>query len=360
MRIAFVLVSYRRDAPAGMERSVAALAAGLRQLGHQPFVLTAAAHPGDPATVPLPGVRLDLPADDEDLRSMLHTLPDLEDDLAELYRAHGIDLVCYVDALWGLGARAPQRSSARSTLTVHVVGDGPELPAALARNPHAVTAPSGTVLQQAAARGHDITRWQVVANGLLNPPPEVDGREALRVQGPVRLLARLGPEKGVAECLDALPAGFERPVQVALAAAGFEVDRGSQRRVFVDCRRIAAGRPAIDLCSALAWSRVDRFLAGASVVVVPSSAETFGLVALEAAAAGTPVVAFAVGNLPALLGDAAELVPLANGPDGLWRAVEVLLADPADYEARSTAGRALAPAHAPAVVADAWLAAVTG
>ena len=35
MNIAFVLLTYAADAPAGVERTVAALAEGLRRLGHR-------------------------------------------------------------------------------------------------------------------------------------------------------------------------------------------------------------------------------------------------------------------------------------------------------------------------------------
>ena len=50
-------------------------------------------------------------------------------------------------------------------------------------------------------------------------------------------------------------------------------------------------------------------LAGARVLAVPSVYEGFGYPPLEAMAAGTPVVATAVGSLPEVLGSAARLVP---------------------------------------------------
>src|SRR5260370_27450164 len=45
------------------------------------------------------------------------------------------------------------------------------------------------------------------------------------------------------------------------------------------------------------------YLSLASVCVVPSYSESFGLVALEAAACGTPVVAARVGGLPTIVKD---------------------------------------------------------
>lgn len=50
-------------------------------------------------------------------------------------------------------------------------------------------------------------------------------------------------------------------------------------------------------------------VAGARLLAVPSVYEGFGFPALEAMAAGTPVVATAVGSLPEVLGEAARFVP---------------------------------------------------
>ncbi len=65
----------------------------------------------------------------------------------------------------------------------------------------------------------------------------------------------------------------------------------------------------------------------ADLVVVPSYSESFGLVAIEAQACGTPVIAADVGGLPTAVGDAGLLV---DGHDTTqWAdAIELLLRDP--------------------------------
>ena len=56
-------------------------------------------------------------------------------------------------------------------------------------------------------------------------------------------------------------------------------------------------RPPVDQEQLADWFRA------ASVLVMPSYSESFGLVAIEAQAAGTPVLAAAVGGLPVAVGD---------------------------------------------------------
>jgi glycosyltransferase involved in cell wall biosynthesis len=67
-------------------------------------------------------------------------------------------------------------------------------------------------------------------------------------------------------------------------------------------------------------------LRGAAVVAYPSVYEGFGLVPLEAMAAGAPVVTTRAGAIPEVVGDAAELVDVGD-VDGLAGALARVLTD---------------------------------
>jgi len=79
--------------------------------------------------------------------------------------------------------------------------------------------------------------------------------------------------------------------------------------------------------------------AGASICVVPSLYEGFGLPVVEAMASGTPVIATDGGALPEVVGDAGVIVP-AGDAEALRQAIDALLRDGARARALAAAGLA--------------------
>ncbi|WP_102934194.1 glycosyltransferase family 4 protein [Streptomyces malaysiensis] len=84
---------------------------------------------------------------------------------------------------------------------------------------------------------------------------------------------------------------------------------------------------------------VPGLLSAADVAVLSSRWEARSLLAQEALHAGVPLVATAVGGVPELVGDAAELVPYGDS-EALADAVTGLLADPVRRVELTAAGRA--------------------
>jgi glycosyltransferase involved in cell wall biosynthesis len=157
------------------------------------------------------------------------------------------------------------------------------------------------------------------------------------------LVARLAPEKGVDVAIDAC-----RIAQVPLVVAG----EGPER---AELRRRAAGAE-VRFVGRVDDAELADLRAGAAVALAPSrSAETFGLAAAEAMAAGVPVAASRIGALPELVGEEG-LVP-AGDADALAAAIARLAGDRAAGERGRERVRALC---APEVVAGALAAAYDG
>ena len=162
-------------------------------------------------------------------------------------------------------------------------------------------------------------RIHVVHNALDAPVPEREAaatrlRALLGAESAdpiVTLVARLDPTKGQRELLAAAPAVLERTPAARFVFVGGEhephLEFAAQLR-----------REGEQLAEAVRFlgHREDAFevIAGSDVVVVPTivyrgfGRESFSLVALEAMAAGTPVVGYAHGGLPEVLADCGLLV----------------------------------------------------
>ncbi|MFI7104137.1 glycosyltransferase family 4 protein [Streptomyces sp. NPDC050161] len=364
MNVAFVLLTYNHDEPAGIERSIASLTRGLRGLGHRALIIAAGPGTGDdgPDLLRLATIALPRPAREEDLMAQLADPGPAATEVRQLLAAHDVDLVCWVDAVWGLGYLSPAPPAVRTALMVHVPRTDAPFRQSLHHRPDTVLTVSAFMLKELADAGVDTRCWHALPNALLHTAeaPSPAAREELRRRGPVRIVARAEPHKGIAELLGAFPAGLERPVQIVLAAAGFEYWPGMQDQVMDQCRALADNLPGVEIRPALPWQEVPPFLAQAAATVISStSPETFGNVAAEALLVGTPVVGYGLGHLPQLTGAAGRMTALEEGPTALWRALTELLEDHDGYHAAARQAPHQVAAHTPEAVAGAFVRATT-
>ncbi len=150
---------------------------------------------------------------------------------------------------------------------------------------------------------------------VLAPPVQVPDQAAAVESGSYALVvSRLAPEKGVDVAIDAC-----RIAGVPLVVAGDGPER--------DALRGRAGDREVRFAGRVDDTELQRLRAGAALALVPSrSAETFGMAAAEAMAAGVPVVASRVGALPELvdgagLVDPGDAIALAEAIGRRWRDV---------------------------------------
>lgn len=94
----------------------------------------------------------------------------------------------------------------------------------------------------------------------------------------------------------------------------------------------------VQFVSGISTEQMVQYYAQASIAVVPSVYEGFGLPAGEAMACGVPVVSTDGGALPEVVGDAGVIVPAKN-IDAMADAIAGLLRDPARRTALGEAGR---------------------
>lgn len=149
-------------------------------------------------------------------------------------------------------------------------------------------APSQFVRRRLVEWGIAADRTAVVRNFALPPPePSPIGAAGL-------FLGRLALGKGLRTLLDALRLAGDPPFDVI--GTGPEAQQ-------LEAQAVDLGLHNTRFHGYVAPAAVAGFLAAARYVVVPSEwEEVFGLAALEAMAAGRPVVASSVGGLPELVG----------------------------------------------------------
>ena len=203
--------------------------------------------------------------------------------------------------------------------------------------------PAGKV--DVVPNGVDAARWQV------GPDRVAAARRRCAADGPlVAYCGRLVHEKGVQDLLAAVPRLRRRHPGLRVVVAGTGPAEAELRE---RARALRLGR-AVAFAGFVADADLAALVAAADCAVVPSRYEPFGMVALEAGAAGTPVVAADVGGLAEVVADGRLGVRFPAGdPAALADAVSRLLADPELGRRLVRAGQAeLAAEHGWARVAE--------
>jgi D-inositol-3-phosphate glycosyltransferase len=192
----------------------------------------------------------------------------------------------------------------------------------------------------------DPDRIRVVAPGVehafFGPGYRPQARRALGlpVDAPLLLfVGRIQPLKGADVAVRALASMTDHPDAHLLVVGGPSGPRGeehlAQLRKLVDELQVA---DRVRFEEPQPHELLSTYYRAADVCVVPSRSESFGLVALEAAACGTPVVAAAVGGLTTLVDDGhTGYVVDPSTPQAFADAVSGILADPLLAERLATA-----------------------
>jgi glycosyltransferase involved in cell wall biosynthesis len=160
-------------------------------------------------------------------------------------------------------------------------------------------APRGLVAISAnQASTHPDVPWEgIVHNGLTLDEAPFDRR---RGEG-LCFVGRVAPEKGIIEAIE-IARATGRPLRIAAKTSSMPNERAYYESVFLPALE-AAGR-SVEYVGELEQTERDLLFAESYAALMPGSwPEPFGLVAIEALACGTPVLARRVGALPEIVRD---------------------------------------------------------
>ena len=172
--------------------------------------------------------------------------------------------------------------------------------------------------------GIDAARWPFASHRPRTGPPEL------------LYVGRLEYEKGVHDAIAALPRIRRTHPGTTLTIAG----EGTQYDWLVEQARKHRVLKATTFVGRLDHAELLAALHRADAAVLPSHYEPFGLVALEAAAAGTPLVTSNIGGLgEAVINGETGMSCPPRDVAGLAKAVRAVLDDPAAAQRRARAAR---------------------
>ena len=170
-----------------------------------------------------------------------------------------------------------------------------------------------------------------VEHAFFTPGDRPQARRALGITGDAPLLlfvGRLQPLKGVDLALETLIELRSRGRAATLAIVGGPSGADGRKTLADLHRRVeeAGVIASVTFVAPQAHQLLSTWMRAADVMLVPSRSESFGLVALESSACGTPVVACSVGGLTTLVEDGRTGYLMNDRDPAVWAdAVESVL-----------------------------------
>jgi glycosyltransferase involved in cell wall biosynthesis len=260
---------------------------------------------------------------------------------ARIIRSRGIGLVVTNSAAVWTGALAARRAGVPHVWFVHEILDGEKpllkyirgrkaLVRRMLRLSERIVANS-----EASARAFaGADRVVIIGNGVAmrtGPAPDLPAlRNSLGIEpgAPViGIVGKIYPGKGQMEAVLAADILRHARPDLRLLVVGAVGDARYDERIYETVGRLGLERSVLFLGYR---DDLDAILALLDVLVVASSVDSLGRVALEAMAAGTPVVAAAAGGLPEVVRDGETgLLAASSEPELLAAGVARLLDDPA-------------------------------
>lgn len=303
MKIAFTFLTYGKDIFGGIENALFNLTKGLDDLGHEVIVYTSSTYIDDNDSLPANVYRSNhLPTDyDGDVNHLISFLYDhrkiINNDFDYFLKKYKPDHVIVVDPIWGiLGATFyTNHTNIPFSISYHIANAWPE---------------TQTIMEQSLLNDYD--NFFVVSSFLEEEikkefpkakntvmsvvPNSIDmslyKRDNVVPEQYILCNSRIADGKNVDVLVKAFSKFKDTGFKLVLCTGKFLF--GDSKKAVNDIEKLVEKtgiQNRVEFLPNLDWSKIPEIVKKAYAIVLPSTYETFGIAALEASAAGVPLIA---------------------------------------------------------------------